>query len=383
MTRTLDWSRAEDPRDVVHFAVQALAEGHLVAFPTDAQYVVAFHSMKADAQSKFLQWQSQQESPIRSTIALRTSCEAEDYAPDLSPLARRLANRGWPGPLVLELLAHGDATLMHQLPDRVRELLSLQEFIALRMPAHEALQQVVQLSSGPIILATCADPEGLPPRVSPYEKARAEQLTLVIDDGPTHFRAPPSVVRVEGRSCQLMEEGVLDAESLQSLTQYTILLVCTGNTCRSPMAEKLLQAKLEKRFAPAKPPPVVALSAGTSAMAGGGASHEAMATMAQYGLDLRHHQSCPLTHRMASHADLILTMTSGHRQAILARWPELAGKMFLLSRDGRDVADPFGGSIEVYRQSASQIDRFLDDWIAEVDTTELAKWEPQPSPWSQ
>ncbi len=74
--------------------------------------------------------------------------------------------------------------------------------------------------------------------------------------------------------------------------------------------------------------------------------------MQEIGLDLSQHRSSPLTERLANHADLILAMTSGHRQSILSRWPHLAQKTQLLSQDGYDVSDPFGSDVEIYRACA-------------------------------
>ncbi len=102
MTHVLDWKRAEDPRDVVHLAVQALAEGHLVGLPTDTLYNVAascLHTATVPAIENLKKL-----NPVaRPTVALRSVEEAVDYCPAMSPVARRLAKCLWPGPLGLVL----------------------------------------------------------------------------------------------------------------------------------------------------------------------------------------------------------------------------------------------------------------------------------------
>jgi protein-tyrosine phosphatase len=89
--------------------------------------------------------------------------------------------------------------------------------------------------------------------------------------------------------------------------------------------------------------------------------------MAERGLDLADHVSQPLTDRLARHADIIFTMTRSHREMLLAQWPEAAPRTHLLSPDGRDVADPIGGSREVYATCARQIDEALSHHLEQFD----------------
>ena len=100
-------------------------------------------------------------------------------------------------------------------------------------------------------------------------------------------------------------------------------------------------------------------------MAGGRAAPEAMDVAAQEGLSLAEHQSQPVTDPLVRQADVLVAMTRSHRQALLAEWPQAAGRTHLLSRSGGDVADPIGGSPEQYRRCAAQIKQELEPWVAE------------------
>ena len=113
------------------------------------------------------------------------------------------------------------------------------------------------------------------------------------------------------------------------------------------------------------------LSAGIAAMAGNVASAEARQVMSQRKLDLAHHEAQPLSDRLVKFADLILTMTRGHRHAIVTQWPEVADRTFLLSKAGRDIADPVGGPAELYRQCADQIEAALSERIEDLGMDEL------------
>jgi protein-tyrosine phosphatase len=150
-----------------------------------------------------------------------------------------------------------------------------------------------------------------------------------------------------------------------------ILFVCTGNTCRSPMAEALMRQRLADRLDcsvdEVEDHGLLIASAGIAAMAGGRSSPGAMDVMRERGLDLSCHESQPLSDRLIKYADIILTMTSGHRNAILAQWPEASGRTMVLCHDQSDVSDPIGGSTELYRRCAEQIESQLEGWLAKID----------------
>jgi len=145
-----------------------------------------------------------------------------------------------------------------------------------------------------------------------------------------------------------------------------ILLVCTGNICRSPLAAALLQRALAQRGIDG----LEVASAGTGAWDGAPVSEGAYLVGLERGLDLSAHRARLLTRELVEEADLILTMARHHR----ARVDELGGetRVFVLGEyagregDAAEVSDPFGGDLEVYRDTCVELEALIDTAVERI-----------------
>lgn len=366
MPELLDWRRVGQPALVARFVAATLRQGRLVGLPTESSYVAAAHGLMPEAVARL----RAAVGGAAVDVAVSGEAAARDWLPALGDAGRRLAGRVWPGPLVLvsgEGVADGLAT---RLPAAVRAGVMPDDRVRLRHSTHAALTHLLRRLPGPLVVAAMPADGGEAFTVRQMLEKDGRHLDLILDDGPGRYRQPATAVEVEGDRWAVAREGALSAGEIAARLARRIVFVCTGNTCRSPLAEAICKRRLADRLGcavdelPARG--YVVTSAGLAAAAGMPAAAEAVAVVRARGGDLERHRSQPLTPELARQADHLLVMTVGHARALAAAWPEEAARAELLSPAGEDVADPIGAPLEVYEACARELEYYIEAFLGRI-----------------
>lgn len=141
-----------------------------------------------------------------------------------------------------------------------------------------------------------------------------------------------------------------------------ILFVCTGNTCRSPMAQGLLEKMAKDRGLN-----INIKSAGIFALDGQRASKEAIEVLKEDGIDISSHRANMIHRDLLKEADLILTMSISHKEALIFKYDFVKEKIYTLKEYAygieEDILDPFGGNVTVYKNTKEEIAKALEEII--------------------
>lgn len=360
----------EEQDRVVASAAEELRRGGCIIMPTESVYGVFVRADDAGAQ--LLTGLTKAANFVHTPLFTLHLADLEWIFPLFeieSAVARRLIQKLSPGPTRIVLRQP------EQVLGRIREKLGisagvvdLRGMVAFRVPDHPIARRVIRDSGHPTLARGVGvsiwggHGGGDLARTTVFEDSDAP--AIIINEGPALYGQTSSTVNIwpDGRF-RLGRIAAVDEAFIMNKLKTRVLFVCTGNTCRSPMAEGLARA-WEKNRTP-NGLTVEVRSAGIAAGGGQAASEQTVEVLRERGIELGDHRSATLTAEMVDEADVVYTMTPSHAQAVMQIAPDSTHKVFPLDPT-HPIADPIGAPIGVYRQVADQLETLIDARLKEI-----------------
>ena len=357
-----DLENTDDIRDLIHRSVAVVAGGGRVAFVHPGGLVRVLASATSDHPSPEI---SSSLLPTTFSIQILNAEALRDWTTETDTISPRIARKAWPGRVQLAYPSNDPIGLVQCLPQWLIQAAQRNGHYVLDSSAIGSIRELMTLIPGPLVQTTIR--LNLPENV--YIQALTTHLSahnwdMIIVDRSARAATLPATVLVDQTKWSILDAGDIGIDQVNWLMGTRILFVCTGNTCRSPMAEALCKQFLAESL-DCKPEELGAKgfevrSAGVSAGHRQPASRESVTALGDHGYLLENHASQMVSEELLASADLIYAMTRSHRDLLLMDFPDLADRVELLDPDDYDVPDPYGQSLSVYQMTADAIREALE-----------------------
>jgi len=361
---------------VIASAASIIDGGGLVGFPTETVFGIGCRAESSSLEN--LDKVKGRPGDKRYSLHIPDAASIDKYVPNISLRARKLIDSCWPGPLtvVFELSAADLEVQKTRLGEDLFNILYQGGTLGVRCPDDPIAIALLSACKQPVV-APSANLSGKPPSVTANEviDQLGGAIDMVVapkdDSDACRCRQSSTVVKISSRNISILRDGAVKKQDIEQISTINIMFVCTGNTCRSPMAEylcrKYISEKLNCGLDEVQKKGYKVSSAGLYAMEGMPASMEVVEICFQKGIDARGHRSSTVTSARIEESDLVFAMTKAHRQGIVGICPESENKCMLLDESG-DIADPIGGDIRVYNQCSDSIEQAIGTRLCEIMT---------------
>ncbi len=358
-----------DPAEIKE-AAALVDDGALVAFPTETVYGIACRA-RCDSLTRLDELKGRV-AEKHFTLHISRRDDVRKYVPRIGLRAQKLIRNAWPGPLTVVFeLDRNDMDIQRKSFDgEVFERLYTENSIGIRCPDHAVAAMLLQETCNPVV-APSANLAGEKPAAD-GEQVLAQlsgRVEMLLDAGPSKYGKSSTVVKVGRKGLSVLRDGVYSQEDLEALSRIRFLFVCTGNTCRSPMAEgifrKYLAEKAQCNIDEIERIGYRVNSAGIMGSTGFPASPEAVAACVMKGIDIKAHRNKGLSRELVEESDFIFAMEQVHRRRVIALEPKAEAKCLLLAGE-KGVPDPIGRSQEFYNYCANMIEKAVQERIGEL-----------------
>ncbi len=334
--------------------VSTLQSGGVVVLPTDTVYGLACDSENLEACRRIYEIKGRDfQRPL--ALFLREPEQLSRYVEPLNPVQTRVTEKFLPGPLTVVLKSK---TRM--------AMIAPEDKIGIRIPDVPFISEIIRRLGRPLATTSAnisGEVEISSPRLLKKQFQDTVDLLVAGNDlpGPPSTvidlaTDPPAVLRKGKIPIWELEQALGRRVKLAKGVSFSVLLVCTGNLCRSPMAKGILKEKVGNK-------PVLIYSAGTDTADGLPPTPFAVQAAKVYHADISRHRSTILTQELIAASDLVLVMDQHHYDRVITLAPEAKPKTYFLrgyengSHD--EIEDPMGGPLTAYQETAKLIEQSL------------------------